>query len=113
MTFLVSLFIFELGSMICGGSPSANALIMGRVLAGLGGAGLATGVSTIIVISALLMVRPMLIGINRLMYDIASVCGPLLGDAFTHNITWCWCFYINLPIGSAAAIAIIFFPYAS
>ncbi|EON98258.1 putative efflux pump antibiotic resistance protein [Phaeoacremonium minimum UCRPA7] len=109
MTYLVSLFIFELGSLICGVAPSANALIVGRALAGLGGAGLATGVLTIIAFSAPSEMRPMLIGINGSMYGIASVCGPLLGGVFTHKVTWRWCFYINLPIGGVAAIAIVFF----
>lgn len=108
MTYLVSLFIFELGSLICGVAPSANALIVGRALAGLGGAGLATGVLTIIAFSAPPEMRPMLIGINGSMYGIASVCGPLLGGVFTHKVTWRWCFYINLPI-SGVAIFVLFF----
>ena len=36
-TFLISLFIFEIGSLICGVAPNANALIVGRAIAGLGG----------------------------------------------------------------------------
>lgn len=108
-TFLVSLSLFELGSLICGVAPSANVLIVGRALAGFGGAGMATGTLTIIAFSAHPEVRPMLMGITGSMYGIASVCGPLLGGAFTYNLTWRWCFYINLPIGGAAAVAILFF----
>lgn len=35
----MSLVIFSTGSAICGGAPSMDALIVGRVIAGAGGAG--------------------------------------------------------------------------
>lgn len=36
---LVSIALFEGGSALCGGAPSMSALIVGRVMAGVGGAG--------------------------------------------------------------------------
>ena len=35
---------FEVGSAVCGAAPSMNALIIGRAIAGLGGAGMYLGV---------------------------------------------------------------------
>ncbi|KAJ9150196.1 Efflux pump antibiotic resistance protein [Pleurostoma richardsiae] len=108
-TFLVAVLLFEVGSLICGVAPSANVLIVGRAIAGLGGAGLATGVLTIVSFSATSEKRPMLMGITGSMYGLAAVCGPLLGGAFTDRVTWRWCFYINLPIGGVSAAVMFLF----
>jgi MFS family permease len=43
-TFLTSLFLFELGSAICGAAPSSVAFIIGRAIAGSGAAGIQSGV---------------------------------------------------------------------
>ena len=43
LTFLVSVAIFEIGSLICGVAQSSTTLIVGRAVAGLGGAGIASG----------------------------------------------------------------------
>jgi MFS family permease len=40
---ITSIIIFEGGSALCGGAPSSSALIVGRVIAGIGGAGMYLG----------------------------------------------------------------------
>jgi MFS family permease len=41
--FIASVILFEAGSALCGGAPDLDALIVGRVIAGVGGAGMYLG----------------------------------------------------------------------
>ncbi|OGM45057.1 efflux pump antibiotic resistance protein [Aspergillus bombycis] len=109
ISFLVSIFLFEVGSLVCGVAPNSIALIVGRAITGVGGAGISSGAFTIIALSAPPKQRPAYIGILGASYGIAAAIGPLVGGAFTTNVTWRWCFYINLPIGGVAAGIILFF----
>ena len=108
-TFLISIFVFELGSLICGVAPSSHALIVGRAIAGLGAAGIGSGTYTIIAFAASPKTRPMFTGIIGTAYGIAAVVGPLLGGALADKVSWRWCFYINLPIGAVSAFIIALF----
>jgi MFS family permease len=109
ITFLVSIFIFELGSLICGVAPNSTTLIVGRAIAGLGAGGIGSGCYTIIAFSAGPKNRPMFTGIIGCSYGVAAVVGPLMGGAFADKVTWRWCFYINLPIGAISALIILVF----
>lgn len=41
--FIASIVLFEAGSALCGAAPTMNALIVGRVIAGVGGSGVYIG----------------------------------------------------------------------
>jgi MFS family permease len=107
--FIAAMAIFEAGSLICALAKSPTTLIIGRAIAGFGGAGIATGAFTIIGFAAEPRKRPQLIGVTGATYGIAAVLGPLLGGVFSDKVTWRWCFYINLPIGGLAALMVLIF----
>ncbi|GKT40974.1 efflux pump aflT [Colletotrichum spaethianum] len=106
--FLSSVLLFEVGSALCGAAPSSVAFIIGRAIAGIGGAGIFAGTIVIMVHSVPLHRRPKYQGAFGAVFGIASVVGPLLGGAFTSKATWRWCFYINLPLGGVALLVIAF-----
>lgn len=106
--FITAIAFFEIGSAICGAAPNSTAFILGRAIAGVGSAGIMSGAITVIVYAVPLHKRPMYQGLFGAVFGIASVVGPLLGGAFTSNVTWRWCFYINLPFGGIAMVFIYF-----
>ncbi|KAK3303064.1 major facilitator superfamily-domain-containing protein [Chaetomium strumarium] len=109
--FLTAIFLFEVGSLICGVAQNSVTLIVGRAVAGVGAAGIFSGALTILAYSVPLAQRPVYTGAVGSMYGLASISGPLMGGAFTDHVTWRWCFFINLPVGAVTMVVIaIFFP---
>ncbi|KAI9841123.1 MAG: hypothetical protein M1838_003698 [Thelocarpon superellum] len=106
LVFLATIAVFEIGSALCGAAPNSTAFIVGRAIAGMGTAGIFSG--TMIIVAGILPLhkRPLHISLVGSIFAVASVAGPLMGGAFTQNVTWRWCFYINLPIGAATMVII-------
>ncbi|TVY83737.1 Efflux pump DEP3, partial [Lachnellula suecica] len=107
--YLFNVFLFEAGSAICGAAPSMNAMIIGRAICGIGGAGLYVGVMTLIAFTTTMAERPLYIAATGLTWGIGIVLGPVVGGAFSESaVGWRWAFYLNLLIGAVAAPIWIF-----
>ncbi|KAI9874726.1 MAG: hypothetical protein M1830_009348 [Pleopsidium flavum] len=98
---LGSIVLFEVGSAICGGAPNMNALIVGRVIAGAGGAGMYLGGLNLLAIYTTIRERPLYMALNGVVWGTGTILGPVIGGAFADSsATWRWAFYINLVIGA-------------
>ncbi|KAK8017295.1 hypothetical protein PG993_013621 [Apiospora rasikravindrae] len=105
--FLLAIFLFEVGSLICAVAPTSAVLIAGRAIAGLGVAGIFSGCTVITSFVVPLEKRPLAFSLFGAVWGAAFVADPLLGGAFTDHVTWRWCFYINLPIGAVSAAVVM------
>jgi MFS transporter, DHA2 family, glioxin efflux transporter len=112
LTFLATVLVFELGSLVCAAAPSSTVFIIGRALNGLGAAGIGTGAYTIIAFITPPNKRAVYTGFVGMSFGVACVVGPLVGGVFADTISWRWCFWVNLPVGGLAALIILAFFHA-
>lgn len=94
--YLIYLVVFEIGSLICALAPSSYALIIGRAVAGMGASGIFAGGFTVLTTIIPLHKRAVWTGAMGSVFAISSIIGPILGGAFAQDVTWRWCFYINV-----------------
>jgi MFS family permease len=102
--YIFTIILFEIGSAICGAAPSMNVLIVGRAIAGFGGAGLYNGLMTNIALTTTMAERPVYNSMTGFFWGIGIVLGPVVGGALNESAGgWRWAFYLNLFIGAACA----------
>ncbi|KAE8387565.1 major facilitator superfamily domain-containing protein [Aspergillus alliaceus] len=88
--FLASVATFEIGSLIAGAAPTSAALVLGRAVSGVGGAGIISGLFTMVVQSFPLHRRPFFTGIAAGVEGASGTIAPLLGGALTDSISRRW-----------------------
>ncbi|MEA2900647.1 MAG: hypothetical protein QOH36_534 [Actinomycetota bacterium] len=104
--FVAGLTLFTAASLACGLSTSAGMLIGARFVQG------AAGAMTSAVILGMIVTmfaegreRARAIGVYSFVASAGATIGLLLGGVLTQALSWHWIFFVNLPIGIAAALS--------
>ena len=107
--FLICLGIFTLSSLLSGFAPNLNALLLFRIMQGVGGGGMVPVAQSILADAFPPAKRGQAFAVFGVAVVVAPVVGPTLGGWLSDNFSWQWCFLINVPVGvlAMAAISII------
>ncbi|WP_028799039.1 MDR family MFS transporter [Streptomyces sp. 142MFCol3.1] len=104
--FMTSIVIFLIGSALSGMSQDMGQLIGFRAVQGLGAGGLMVGVMAIIGDLIPPRERGKYQGMMAGVMAFAMILGPLVGGSITDHWGWRWSFYIDLPLGVVALLAV-------
>ena len=108
LLYQIGIIIFLIGTMLSGMSGSMTQLIIFRAVQGLGAGALVPLGMTIIGDIFTLQERAKMQAYFSGVWGLSSVVGPIVGGFITDQISWRWVFFINIPVGVAAALIIGF-----
>ena len=104
--FQFSIVVFLVGSLLSGLAQSLTVLAFSRALQGIGGGGITSLVMAITGDLAPPRQRVRHQALLGAVAAVALVAGPVLGGAFADGLSWRWIFYVNVPIGIVALLAV-------
>ncbi|MBO0845183.1 MAG: MFS transporter [Nocardioides sp.] len=99
---LLGVGLFVAGSLLCGFAWGMTALIVFRLVQGLGAGAVQPIGMTILGDIYSLRERATVQGYVASVWAMAALVGPTLGGVFSDTIGWRWIFFVNLPLGAAA-----------
>lgn len=100
---MLGIGLFLLGSVLCGFAWSMGALIVFRIVQGIGAGAVAPMSMTIVGDIYTVAERAKVQGYIASVWAISSVVGPALGGIFAQLDAWRWIFWINVPLCLLAA----------
>lgn len=105
---LLSNVLFLLGTLICGLANEAWLLVLGRVIAGLGGGCLNT--ITTFIASDLIPLRRRGVwqGIGNIMFGSGAALGGVWGGLINDKLGWRWAFLTQIPLIALSALMVHF-----
>jgi MFS family permease len=95
---MLSLFVFAIGTLLCGLAPKIWVFLLGRVVQGLGGG--AIGPITAFIETDLVPIkqRALIEGIGNIVYGVTLALGGVYGGAVQKAIGWKWAFLVQVPV---------------
>jgi DHA2 family multidrug resistance protein len=102
-TFVVSVILFTIASLLCGLAWSLPSLIGFRVLQGAVSGPMIPGSQALLINVFGPAKRGVALTIWSMTTLIAPIAGPLLGGYISDNYVWPWIFLINVPVGMLCA----------
>jgi MFS transporter, DHA2 family, multidrug resistance protein len=103
--YFLGLFLFTLGSFLCGISPNEDILILSRVIQGLGAGCLMPVGMAIITREFPAEKRGVALGFWSIASAASVSFGPLIGGYLVDRFNWPLIFDVNVPIGIAGMLA--------
>ena len=104
--YMMCVATFSAASLLCGLAWSLEALVLFRILQGLGGGGMATSEQAILADSFPPQKRGQAFAIYGVAVVVAPVIGPTLGGWITDTYSWHWVFLINVPMGMISLLLV-------
>ena len=103
--FIAGVIVFTVASFVNGVAQSADVLIAGRAFQGLGGALVSPAALSIVTTTfAEGAERTKALGVWSAIAAGGAAAGLVIGGFLTETFSWRWVFFVNLPIGVAAAL---------
>ncbi|MDR5774241.1 MULTISPECIES: MDR family MFS transporter [unclassified Caballeronia] len=99
--------LFTVFSVMCGFSHSLPMMIAGRIGQGFTGGAMIPTAQTIIRTRLPREQMPVGMTIFGLIVLLGPLLGPVLGGWLAENISWSWCFFLNIPVGVALIALLI------
>ncbi len=104
--FMLCIAMFSLFSLLCGAATSLAQLIVFRLAQGFFGGGLQPNQQSIVLDTFPPSQRARAFATTAVAVVVAPILGPTLGGIITDNASWRWVFFINVPIGVLAFLAV-------
>src|SRR5882762_3304644 len=103
---LSAIVLFLIGSVLSGFSQSMLQLVIFRAIQGLGGGAIFANAFAVVGDLYPPAERGRWQGLLGGVFGLSSIIGPTLGGWLTDNASWRWNFFINIPVGIVAFVAV-------